>query len=230
MHDGAGHGRIGAIVDGVFSSESRHPLGGLLRLAVLAALIAMAWRAGDVVLGELGAAGSPGVLLHTTLAAAILAYVVLMMLPFCPGIEIGLALLVVGGPGMAPLVYLATVAALMLAFLIGRFVPPRIVIEALGLLGLSRARELLLRIEPLGPEQRLCFLLGQERPRLLRWLLEHRYVAVAIALNAPGNIVIGDGGGIALAAGFSRLFSVRGFALTVMLAVSPVPIAVMLLA
>jgi len=154
--------------------------------------------------------------------------VALMMLPFCPGIEVGLMLIMLGGPEIVPLVYLATVAALMLAFLIGRFVPQHTVIEMLGLLRLSRASELLRRIEPLETEQRLQFLLGPGRPRLLRCLLEHRYVAVAIALNTPGNIFVGDGGGIALAAGFSRLFSLHLFALTLMLAVSPVPIAVML--
>ncbi len=207
----------------------RHPVGGLVELAVLVALIAIAWRAGDGVLGALDASRSSGVLLPGTIAAATLAYVVLMALPFCPGIEVGLALIVLVGPEIVPVVYLATVVALMLAFLIGRFVPPHAVIEMLGLLRLSRARELLLRIEPLEAEQRLHFLLRAGRPRVLRWLLEHRCVAVAIALNTPGNLVLGDGGGIALAAGFSRLFSLRQFALTVALAVSPVPLAVLLL-
>jgi hypothetical protein len=211
------------------SAASRHPLGGLVKLAVLVAVIAIAWRASDGVLGALDGSGSSGVLHAGPVAAALVAYVVLMALPFCPGIEVGLALIVLVGPAIVPLVYLATVVALMLAFLIGRFVPPHAVIEMLGLLRLSRARELLLRIEPLEAEQRLHLLLSAGRPRVLRWLLEHRYVAVAIALNTPGNLVLGDGGGIALAAGFSRLYSLRRFALTVALAVSPVPLAVLLL-
>lgn len=214
---------------GACPAALRHPVGGLVKLAVLVALIALAWRAGDGVLGALDASRSSGVLPHGTIAAAMLAYVALTVLPFCPGIEVGLALIVLVGPAIVPLVYLATVAALILAFLIGRFVPPRTVIETLDLLRLSRARELLLRIEPLDAEQRLHFLLSAGRPRVLRWLLEHRYVAVAIALNTPGNLVLGDGGGIALAAGFTRLFSPRLFALTVALAVSPVPLAVLLL-
>jgi hypothetical protein len=191
-------------------------------------LIAIAWRAGDGVISVLEAARSSSMLSHAIIAAAILVYMVLMALPFCPGIEVGLALILLGGPEMVPLVYLATVAALMLAFLIGRFVPPRTVIEMLALLRLPHARELLLRIEPLDAGKRLHLLLSSGRPRLLRSLLAHRYVAVAIALNMPGNIIVGDGGGIALAAGFSRLFSWHLFALTVMLAVSPVPVAVML--
>lgn len=34
-----------------------------------------------------------------------------------------------------------------------------------------------------------------------------RYVALAVLLNIPGNVVIGGGGGIAFAAGMTRLFS-----------------------
>jgi hypothetical protein len=214
---------------GARSAALRHPVGGLVKLVVLVVLIALTWRAGDGIVGVLDASRSSGALSRGTIAAAMLAYVALMALPFCPGIEVGLALLVLVGPEIVPLVYLATVAALMLAFLIGRFVPPHAVMEMLGLLRLSRARELLLRIEPLEAEQRLHFLLSASSPWLLRWLLAHRYVAVAIALNTPGNFVLGDGGGIALASGFSRLFSLRAFALTVALAVSPIPLAVLLL-
>jgi hypothetical protein len=206
-----------------------HPLGGLVKLAILVALIAIAWRASGGLLGALDASRSSGALHAGTIAVALLAYVALMMLPFCPGIEVGLALIVLAGPAIVPLVYLATVAALVLAFLIGRFVPPHTVVEILGALRLARARELLLRIEPLEAEQRLRLLLSVGRPRVVRWLLEHRYVAVALALNTPGNLVLGDGGGIALAAGFSRLFSPSLFALTVALAVAPVPLALLLL-
>ena len=54
------------------------------------------------------------------------------------------------------------------------------------------------------------------------------YLALAVALNIPGNYLIGGGGGIALFAGVSRLFSVPGFVITIMLAVAPVPLAVMI--
>jgi hypothetical protein len=211
------------------SAASRHPRGGLVKLAVLVAVIAIAWRASDGVLGALEASRSSGVLHAGPVAAALVAYMVLMALPFCPGIEVGLALIVLVGPAIVPLVYLATVAALMLSFVVGRFVPPHTVIETLDLLRLARARQLLLRIEPLEAEQRLQLLLSASRPRMVRWLLEHRYVAVAIALNTPGNLALGDGGGVALAAGFSRLFSPSLFALTVALAVAPVPLALLLL-
>jgi len=163
-----------------------------------------------------------------TVAAALLVYIVLMALPFCPGIEVGLALLALGGRDMALLVYLATVVALVLPFVVGRFLPPDALVASLARLRLRRAADALRQIDPLDGEGRLQLLLGQGSPSLVRFLVRHRYLAVAIALNTPGNLVIGDGGGIALAAGFSRLFSLSWFALTVAIAAAPVPIVVLL--
>jgi hypothetical protein len=167
-------------------------------------------------------------LLHRMLMIAIGVYIFLMALPFCPGIEIGLGMIMLLGAPIVPLVYGATVLALVLAFVIGRFVPAWLIIYAFDFLRLHRARDLLRRLEPLDERQRLALLQGASSSRLAHGLLKHRYVAVAIALNTPGNIVLGDGGGIALAAGFSRLFSLPAFALTVMLAVAPVPLAILL--
>ena len=60
-------------------------------------------------------------------------------------------------------------------------------------------------------------------------LVRHRHLALAGALNLPGNFLIGGGGGIALIAGVSKLYSVTGFVLTSAIAVAPVPLAVYLL-
>ena len=48
-------------------------------------------------------------------------------------------------------------------------------------------------------------------------------------MNTPGNAVIGGGGGIMMLAGLSGLFAPLPTALAIMIAVSPVPIAVMLM-
>ena len=93
---------------------------------------------------------------------------------------------------------------------------------------LERTRQLLADIEPLDKKERLEFLIGQAPKRTLPLLLRYRYLALAAALNVPGNYIIGGGGGIALFAGVSRLFSVTGFFVTIILAVSPVPIAVII--
>lgn len=190
----------------------------------------MAAGAGEVIKGDLREASSPGLqsAQTATVVFALLVYAALMAIPFCPGIELGLALLLLGGPEIAPAVYLATVAALLLAFAIGRSISPRPLIEFLALLRLRRASEMLQRVATLAAEDRLQLLLARGRPQMVRLLTRHRYVALAIALNTPGNVLLGDGGGIALAAGVSRLFSLRGFAVTVALAVAPVPAIVML--
>lgn len=215
------------------SRETGAAIGGyarlIVKLALFVALVVVGMRAGNWVMSELDFFLSPRTepMLHRLIMTATVIYIFLMALPFCPGIEIGLGMILLFGAEIVPLVYLSTVAALLLAFLIGRLVPARTLIDAFDLLRLHRARDLLLRLEPLDSQQRLEFL-GSGSTRFVRSLLKYRYVAVAIAFNTPGNIIIGDGGGIALAAGFSRLFSVPAFALTVILAVSPVPIVILL--
>jgi hypothetical protein len=59
------------------------------------------------------------------------------------------------------------------------------------------------------------------------WLGAHRYLALAICLNVPGNAVVGGGGGLALLCGLSRQFDGRRFALTIALAVSPLPLLIL---
>ena len=197
---------------------------------MIAALAIVGGRAGEWVMAQLDFRVIPSTepMLHRMLMAAIAVYVVLMVLPFCPGIEIGLGLIMLFGAQIVPLVYGATVCALLLAFVIGRFLPPRMIIHALEAVRLHRAGNVLRRLEPLDEAGRLALLQGSSASRLTRSLLKHRYAAVALALNTPGNIVLGDGGGIALAAGFSRLFSLPGFTITVMLAVAPLPVAILL--
>lgn len=201
-----------------------------LRAALFVALILLIYGSGHRIVADLLKMVSDGghTAISLTVALALLVYIVLMALPFCPGIEVGLALLALGGRDVALLVYLATVVALVLPFVLGRFLPAGTLVASLSRLRLLRAAESLRQIDPLDGDRRLQLLLGQGSPWLVRFLVRHRYLALAIALNTPGNLVIGDGGGIALAAGFSRLFSLSGFVLTVAIAVAPVPIIVLL--
>ena len=155
-------------------------------------------------------------------------YVVLMALPFMPGIEVGLMLMAMLGVGGIVLVYLCTVLALSLSFLAGRLLPPRYVARALGWLRLERARKLVTELEPLGAEERFRFLAQSTPSRIVPFLLRHRYLVLAVLFNLPGNIVIGDGGGIALIAGMSRLFPFPRFVLLICLAITPVPLLFLL--
>ena len=155
-------------------------------------------------------------------------YVVLMALPFMPGIEIGLMLMAMLGVGGIVLVYLCTVLALSLSFLAGRLLPPRYIARALGWMRLERARRLVTELETLNEEERFRFLARSTPSRIVPFLLRHRYLVLAVLFNFPGNVIIGDGGGIALIAGMSRLFSFPKYVLLVCLAITPVPLLFLL--
>lgn len=155
------------------------------------------------------------------------AYALLIAVPFVPGIEIGLALIGMFGPAIVFLVYVSTLAGLLIAFVVGRFVSLRWLAELLESINLSRAGGLLRTIEPMDFDERLAFIISNAPHRSIPLLLRHRYLALAIVVNVPGNIVIGGGGGISLMAGASRLYSLSGFLATIMLAVAPVPLVIL---
>ncbi|MGI1662620.1 hypothetical protein ACRDNQ_10305 [Palleronia sp. KMU-117] len=151
-------------------------------------------------------------------------FIAFSALPFVPGAEIGLGLLMVLGARGALLVYLAMVAALALSFAMGRFVTPGWIARALGALGLERARDFVLRTADLADADRVRFIESTAPRRWVPFLLRNRYVALALLFNMPGNVVLGGGGGIAFAAGASRLFGAGPYVLTVLIAVAPVPL------
>lgn len=193
-------------------------------------LLFAASYAGSWVTGQLSSHLTPSTepAVHRLIMLATAAYVVLMMLPFVPGVEIGLGMMVMFGPKIVPLVYGATVLGLLLSFLVGRLVPERSIADLLQTLHLERAARLLRELEPLGSHMRLEHLLRNASTRIVPFLLRHRFLALMVAFNLPGNVVVGGGGGIGLIAGFSGLFSIQGYALAVAVAVAPVPLFVLL--
>jgi hypothetical protein len=161
-------------------------------------------------------------------AAILLVYVILTAIPFVPGTEIGVALLLVFGAPIAPIVYLSTIAALSLAFAVGRLVPEPKLAGWLARHGFFKLAGLIDAFVRLGPERRDRYL-TRTAPRWLRpWLVDHRMITFVVLINLPGNTLVGGGGGIALVTGLSKLMPVRQFLLGVALAVAPVPIAVVL--
>jgi len=192
-------------------------------LFVLAAHWLLTWTM-DQLDGPLSAKKS--FMLTTLVVLMLLALATLMAIPFVPGVEIAIALVLLKGPVVAPWVYVATLTGLMAAFFVGRFTPYLALHRFFDDLGLRRAAALLERLEPLNTVDRLAIL--QERlPRFLRPLALHwRYFLLALALQLPGNSLIGGGGGISLMAGISRLFTTRAVFITYVLAVAPVPLAV----
>ena len=203
----------------------------LARLFAKLVVVAAAVAAIHMVLGwataQAEAATSQGLMIGVFLAL-LLAYALLIAVPFMPGIEVGVSLLMLKGAAIAPMVYAATVLGLTIAFIIGRFLPHRWLRNLLHDLRLRRVAGLVERLEPLTGEARLA-LLGERLPRRLRPLLRSgRYVTLALLLNLPGNALIGGGGGIAFIAGFSRLFRPALTILVMALAVLPVPLMVFL--
>jgi hypothetical protein len=167
-------------------------------------------------------------LVHRMIMVSAIIYALLIAVPFVPGVEVGLALIAMLGPAIALLVYVATVAGLATSFLVGRVVSVGWLIGLLEEFNFQRARQLLGTIEPLTTDDRIAFLVASAPNRVVPFLLRHRYLALAIALNLPGNFLLGGGGGIALLAGVSRLYAVPGFLTTVACAVAPVPLAVLM--
>ena len=162
-------------------------------------------------------------------AAAIVLYAILIAIPFVPGVEIGLGLMMMFGATMAIPVYISTVCGLCLGFAIGRLVPERVICECfdfLGLTGISRALKEMMQ-KPVA--ERMSLITDRAPKRFVPFLLRHRYIAIAAAFNIPGNTVIGGGGGIAFTAGASRLFGFPFYFLAVAIGVSPVPALVLAL-
>jgi len=163
------------------------------------------------------------------LVTVMIGYALLLAIPFVPGVEIGIAVLVLQGPSAAPIVYVATAAGMFLAFAIGQYAPFSRLIQFCDDLALVRIAGLLARIEQTSSQQRL----DQMQERLPGWLApifcNYRYVTLGLAINLPGNIALGGGGGIMMAGGLSRLFQTRFAVLTILIATLPVPLSVWLM-
>ena len=165
---------------------------------------------------------------HRTIMVSAALYSILLAIPFVPGAEVGVAMMTVLGPAIALLVYVCTVAGLSLSFLVGRMIPTSALIRFTEDINFDRTNKLLKDIEAREKQERLAYLVSIAPNRFIPALLRFRYLALGIALNIPGNFLIGGGGGIALFAGISRLYSFIGFLITIVIAVAPIPLAVLI--
>ena len=205
-------------------------LGGIaLRVAVLIALLALATWGAHMVRDALNLQIRPDneQQVHRMIMFGAVAYIGLLALPFVPGAEIGLAMLAAFGPAIAPLIYVCTVASMILAYTAGRFLPVHVLRRVLCTLRMHRAADLVARAAPLSGDDRVAMLLQGQSARALRLAVRYRYVALAVAVNTPGNSIIGGGGGIMLMAGLSGIFSPLATVATIAVAVSPVPLAML---
>ncbi len=207
------------------------PAGLVLRIAILVAVLVVATWGAHLIRDGLNLQIRPDneQQVHRAIMFGLVAYIGLLALPFVPGAEIGIAMLAAFGAAIAPLIYVATVASMTLAYTIGRFLPIGALERLLSFLRLRRAADLVARAAPLSREERLAMMLDGQPKRALSFGLRYRYIALALAVNTPGNSIVGGGGGIMMMAGLSGIFSPVATFVTVALAVSPVPLAVFFL-
>lgn len=196
----------------------------IIVLAVVLILAAMDW------LQTMADAMEPGhaeTFMLGLYLSMLLVYALLISVPFVPGVEIGITLLLLRGPAIAPYVWGATVLGLAIAFLVGRFLPYDWLYRVLADLRLRRICNLLEATKPLSRMERLA-LLETRLPNWLQPLLagRGRYILLAILVAIPGNGLIGGGGGISFVSGLSRLFSVPWALATLAIAVLPIPLLV----
>lgn len=162
------------------------------------------------------------------IGSLILVYAVCMMLPFMPAIELGLLLLAMLDIQGVVWLYLVTVVALTASYGIGRLIPVSMLKKVFEYLHFHRASDLLCCAGECGEKEQINRFIEQAPKRLIPFLLRHRYCVFAVAINTPGNMIIGGAGGIAMMSGFSRIYGFGRFVLTVLIAVSPLPILTIL--
>jgi hypothetical protein len=166
-------------------------------------------------------------MINTLIVSGILLYIILTAIPFVPGIELGLALIFAFGVKIVPVVYVATIAALLLSFVCGQRVPERWLASVFLWLHLNKAATLVEGMTSLDAASRVDHLLEHAPKRIVPWLLKHRLLTLCALFNLPGSALLGGGGGIAMMAGMSRLMSLPRFLMSAAIAVSPVPLFLM---
>ena len=157
------------------------------------------------------------------LAAGGLLYILLLSLPFVPGVELGILLMCAYGKEGIVFVYVATVTGLAIAFLMGRMLPAKWVDAMSKKNGISTPGN--------NQSDETIFLLRKffrNKKWLSRLLSDYRYLVIGVLFNMPGTYLVGGGGGISFACGNSQNISFKWFLLTVVLAAAPVPLLALL--
>lgn len=195
-------------------------------LVIYAGLIALGWWIGGQWerLESVQADTMDPAMMFQIVAVALIVFILVSAMPFVPGAEIGLGLMVVFGGKVAILVYGAMVSALTLAYLIGMLVPPIWIAQFFRYLGFAKAAQLVEDLAARERRTRIDYLLSNAPRRWVPVLVRHRYLTMIVLLNLPGNSLVGGGGGLALAAGMSGFFRFPMFFATLLVAVAPVPL------
>jgi hypothetical protein len=138
-------------------------------------------------------------------------YAIALALPFVPGMEIGLFIMAAfGKPGVLG-AWLATVIGLNLAFFIGHHFQNHPWVQ------LSRER-----LNNTNDAEKST--MGRVRIWIVTQVIHYPYLLIAFVYNVPGNIILGGGGGISLAAGAAKGLTWPKFFATTVIATAGIPI------
>jgi len=143
-----------------------------------------------------------------------------------PAIELGVVLLAMLDIQGVILLYAITVIALSISYTIGRLIPVQVLKRLFQYLHFHKASDLLSPGGERDEKEQINLFLEHAPKRFIPFLLRHRYWVFGVVINTPGNIILGGAGGIAMMSGVSRLFNFKTFVLTVLVAVSPLPVFV----
>ena len=163
-------------------------------------------------------------MVHKMLMTSAGIFIIASALPFVPGAEIGFALIFLFGKSIAFLVYVSMVSALTIAYLAGLLVPTESIVNFFRFLGMDKAHRLINDLSSIDAHQKLEFLTQKAPHWFVPFLLRHRYLAIIILFNLPGNSLVGGGGGIAFTVGMSGMYSFPKYLIAVAIAVAPVPV------
>jgi len=129
------------------------------------------------------------------LALVLVGYALLLAIPFMPGVEVGIALLLMKCADIAPFVYAATLLGLFIAFSIGQNVPLKWLQSFFQDLRMLRVCRWLDRMQNSARDDRLERLTERLPSWLWRIVVAYRYVSIGILINLPGSFAIGGGAG-----------------------------------
>lgn len=148
----------------------RWVIGPVILFVALAAMVATSLDVSPMLSALLDQAASS----RSTICLLLILYAILLVMPFVPGAELGLALLLVFGAAMAWPVYVATVLALSIAFAVGRLVS-----GARGPASFGKV--------PLTSDAVTSRLEGLRNRPWIHGLIRFRWLALALLINMPGT-------------------------------------------
>jgi len=145
---------------------------------------------------------------------------ILLSIPFMPGVELGLLLMCLFGETGILFVYCCTIGGLTFSYAVGQEIPDRTKQKWFQKVGVDLST--LKSIDLDRPFQKS----SQSNPLQMIWneLIQYRSITLILLLNLPGNSLLGGGGGIALLCGMNRQIHWKTFIPTILVAVAPIPL------